>query len=209
MTRMPFLPTTLALLVLLPVAAHADDYSRGMDAYFAGKYKTAAKLLKPAAEAGNVLAQYQMAVMYDTGQCVHKIPLAALAWYRIAAESDPRAQVAMAEKLMEGRGIAHDPPAAISWYRKAAAHGHLSAFLRLAICYRDGVGVPADVVMAHVFASIHVRPWGKMDLAERDKIAKELAAILTPEQRAESDALQFGGMSELSRLPESSKTRRK
>ncbi len=180
-----------------------------MDAYFAGKFKTAVKLLKPAAEAGNALAQFQLGVMYDAGQGVHQNSLAALAWYRAAAESDPRAQVAMADRLMEGRGIAHDPPAAISWYRKAAAQADLTALLRLAIAYRDGQGVPQDIVLAHVFASIRVRQWGKLDLAERDKISKELAAQMTAEQRTESEALQLQGMAALKDLPLSSKTGRK
>ena len=84
----------------------------------------------------------------------------------------------------------------------AAASGRLGAFLMLAICYRDGAGVLKDIVMAHVFANISTGKLGKVGLVERLQIAKELGAILPPEQRAESDALQFGGMAELSRLPE-------
>lgn len=185
MTRISLLLKPLTLLLLLPVGAHADDYGRGMDAYFEGKYKTAAQHLKPAAEAGNALAQYQLGVIYDAGQGVHRNPLAALAWYRIATESDPRAQVAMAERLMVGRGIAHDPSAAISWYRKAAAQADLTALLRLAIAYRDGQGVPKDVVLAHVFASKQI---GKLDTKDRRKLS--LGLRLTPEQLAESKALQ-------------------
>jgi TPR repeat protein len=201
--------TAFAMLAVAPCPARADDYSAGMDAYSARKYKTAAKLLKPAAEAGNALAQYQMGVMYDAGQGVHRNELAAITWYRIAAESEPRAQVALADRLMEGRGIAHDQKAAIDWYRKAAAQADLTALLRLAIAYRDGTGVPKDPVLAHVFASIHVRAWGKMDLAERDKLSKELAAIMTVEQRAESEELQLQGMADLKRLPASSRSGQK
>jgi hypothetical protein len=54
-----------------------------------------------------------------------------------------------------------------------------------------------------------VRAWGKMDLAERDKLSKELAAIMTEEQRAESEDLQLQGMTDLERLPITSKTGQK
>jgi TPR repeat protein len=161
-----------------------------MDAYFAGKYKTAFKLLKPAAEAGNALAGYQVGVMYDVGQGVHVNKLAALAWYRIAAESDPRAQVAMAERLMEGRGIAHDQPAAVSWYRKAAAQADLTALLRLAIAYRDGE-------LGHKV----------LDLVDRQNLSMEIEAHLSPEQSAESKTLQNSWTwPMLDELPSSSKT---
>ena len=196
----------LTLMLLSPGQARADDFAKGMDAYVAGKHKTAFKLLKPAAEAGDQRAYYRVAVMYDLGQGVRAHKLAALAWYRIAADHDPRAQVAMAERLMEGRTIVRDQKAAIDWYRKAASQGNLTALLRLGRAYRDGDGVQKDVVLAHVFASIHVRRWGKKDLAERDKISKELASVLTGEQRAESEELQFNGMDALKDLPLSSKT---
>ena len=174
-----------AMLAVAPEPASADGYSDGMDAYFAGKYKTAAKLLLPAAEAGNALAQYQMGVMYDAGQGVHQNSLAAIAYYRVAAESDPRAQVALADRLMLGRDIAHDQKAAIDWYRKAAARADLTALLRLAIAYRDGQGVPKDIVLAHVFASKQI---GKLDNMDRRRLSMKLR--LTPEQLAESKALQ-------------------
>jgi uncharacterized protein len=207
MPRMPML--ALVLLVLLQAGARADDYAKGMDAYFAGKYKTAFKLLKPAAEAGNALAGYQVGVMYDVGQGVHVNKLAALAWYRIAAESDPRAQVAMAERLMEGRGIAHDQPAAVSWYRKAAAQADLTALLRLAIAYRDGQGVPKDIVLAHVFASKRTGELGHkvLDLVDRQNLSIEIEARLSPEQSAESKTLQNSWTwPMLDELPSSSKT---
>jgi uncharacterized protein len=203
------LTMALVLSAMLPVAARADGFAQGMDAYLAGKFKTAAKLLKPVAEAGNARAQYQLGVMYDAGRGVNQNELAAITWYRIAAESEPRAQVALADRLMVGRGIAHDEKAAIDWYRKAAGQADLTALLRLAIAYRDGQGVPKDLVLAHVFASIHVREWGKMDLVERDKLSKELALVLTEKQRAESDALQSSGFGNLNNIPHSSVTGQK
>ena len=210
MTRRPYSLPTLAALILLPVAAHADDFAHGMKAYEAKKYTKARSIFTGLANAGHSKAQYWLGAMNEFGLGGPADRTIALQWYRRSAkENNADAQYALGEKLLTGTGIDSNPTEAVSWFRKAAANGRLGAFLRLAICYRDGKGVPADVVMAHVFANISTGKWGKMDLVERVKIAKELAAILTPEQRAESDALQFGGMSELNKLPESSVTGRK
>jgi TPR repeat protein len=209
MTRVLVLLTTLALLVLLPVNALADDFANGMKAYEARDFNKARNVFQALAEAGDARGQYWFGAMYDYGFGIAADHAAALTWYRKSAEgNNADAQYALGEKLLTGKGIDGNPNEAMSWFRKAAAHGRLGAFLMLAIIYRDGSGVPADIVMAHVFASIDTAQMGKIDLFERGKIAKELAAIMTEEQRAESEALQLQGMSELSRLPETSTTGR-
>jgi Sel1 repeat len=127
----------------------------------------------------------------------------------LAKEGGARAQYRIGAMYDLGIGAAADHATALEWYRKAAAHGRLQAYLMLAISYRDGAGVPKDLVLSHVFASIPVREWGKLDLAERDKLSKQLAAILTKEQRAESEELQSQSMVDLERLPIVSKTGQK
>ena len=206
MTIIRILTLAVSLITMLPVSARADDYAKGMDAYFAGKYTTAFKLIKPAADAGNFLAEYQLGLMYDFGQGIRENNAEALDWYRKAAnKNDPRAEVALAQRLMDGRDIARDQAGAISWYRKAAAQGQLTALLRLAVAYRDGQGVPKDVVLAHVFASKQI---GKMDLIERRKLS--LAMSLTAEQRAESNAFQDAWVwPQHDELPAASKTGQK
>ena len=201
---------TLVLLTVLPAPALADSFDKGMAAYEAKNFKKARAVFSELANAGHPKAQYWLGAMNEFGLGGAVDRAAALKWYSSSAkEENSDAQYALGEKLLTGNGIDSNPAEAVSWWRKAASHGHLTALLQLAICYRDGTGVPADIVMAHVYASIRVREWGKMDLAERDKISKELAAQLTEAQRTESEELQWKGMSALNTLPLASKTGQK
>jgi uncharacterized protein len=209
-TTLRALIVTMATLALQPAIAAADDFSKGMAAYEAKKFSKSRTIFAGLANAGHLKAQYWLGTMYELGLGGAADPAAALTWYRKAAEQgNGDAQYALAEKLLTGQGVDSNPAEAVSWFRKAAAQGRLQAFLMLAITYRDGAGVPKDLVLAHVFASIHVREWGKLDLVERNKLAKELAAILTEEQRAESEALQSSGFGNLKNIPDSSTTGQK
>lgn len=201
---------SFSLLAFTPAGAHADDYAKGMKAYEAKNFIKARKVFQALAKAGDARAQYRIGAMYDFGIGGAADLATALEWYRKSAAGDNAdAQYALGEKLLTGSGNDNDPVQAIAWFRKAAAQGRLHAFLMLAITYRDGAGVPKDLVLAHVFASIHVREWGKLDLVERDKLSKELAAILTEEQRAESETLQSIGFGNLINIPDSSTTGQK
>jgi TPR repeat protein len=210
MKRIRVLMLTVAVLTMVPVCARADDYAKGMEAYEARNFDKARKIFRALAKAGDARAQYRIGAMYDLGLGGAADHATAFEWYlKSAAGDNADAQYALGEHLMTARDQHSNPAEAIAWYRKAATHGRLQAFLMLAISYRDGAGVPKDLVLAHVFASAHVRAWGKLDLVERDKLSKELAAILTEEQRAESDELQLQGMADLKRLPASSKSGQK
>jgi TPR repeat protein len=190
--------------------AYADDFVKGLKAYEAKDFAQARKIIQKLAETGDARAQYRFGAMYDYGAGIAADHTTALTWYRKSAiKGNIDAQYALGEALLTGAGQNGNPVEAIGWFRKAAAQGHLQAFMMLAISYRDGVGVPADIVMAHVFANIDTAQMGKIDLVERGKIAKELATILTEQQRAESKELQLLGMTRLSRLPASSKTGQK
>jgi TPR repeat protein len=199
----------LALLTMPPVPTYADDYAKGIEAFEARKLAEARKVFA-LANAGDARAQYRIGAMYDLGIGGTADHATGFEWYlKSAAGDNADAQYALGEHLMTARDQHSNPAEAIAWYRKAAGHGRLQAFLMLVICYRDGTGVPADIVMAHVFASIDTAQMGKMDLVERGKLSKELAAIMTEEQRAESKELQLLGMADLERLPAASKTGKK
>jgi uncharacterized protein len=200
----------LALLAMPLELARADDYAKGIEAFEARRFHEARKVFLALANAGDARAQYRIGAMYDFGIGGAADHATAFEWYRKSAAGDNAdAQYALGEHLMTARDQHSNPAEAIDWYRKAAAHGHLSALLLLAICYRDGTGVPPDVVMAHVYASIEPAQMGKIDLEERGKLSKELAAIMTAEQRAESKELQLQGMADLKRLPAASKSGQK
>jgi TPR repeat protein len=210
MVKTSALVLAIMFLAMSSAQVRADDYAKGMQAYEARNFDKARKMFRALAKAGDARAQYWFGAMTEFGLGGAADHATAFKWYRKSADgNNADAQYALGEHLMTARDQHSNPAEAVSWYRKAATHGRLQAFLMLAIAYRDGAGVPKDLVLAHVFASIHVRAWGKLDLVERDKISKELAALLTAEQRAESEALQSGGFSNLNTIPDSSMTGQK
>jgi TPR repeat protein len=205
----PIMRMRILLVVLFSLSTSGTSYAddRGLEAYKAGDYARAMNIWRPLAEKGKAQAQYQIGNMLDHGLGGRVDHAEARIWYRKAADQkNADAQFALAESLMHNRVMPNDPAEAVGWYRKVAAQGHLTALLRLATAYRDGNGVAADIVMAHVFASIHTKHMGKMDLGARIDMSKELAARLADVQLAESEELQLQGAYELSRLPLSSKT---
>jgi len=73
-------------LLLAVGSAGADEVSDGLDAYNRGDYAEARKLLRPAAEQGEALAQTVLGAMYDSGRGVPQDDAEAVKWYRLAAE---------------------------------------------------------------------------------------------------------------------------
>ena len=68
---------------LSPVYAGLNE---GVAAYKRGDYKTAIKELKPVAEQGDSLAQFNLGLMYYNGRGVTKDYTEAIKWYKKAAE---------------------------------------------------------------------------------------------------------------------------
>ena len=86
-----------------------------------------------AAEQGERIAQYNLAVMLFRGDGVARDVEEALQWYEKAAEQGmPEAQTALGDLYAIGAGVAADPEAARRWYEKAASQGHAAAQAKLA-----------------------------------------------------------------------------
>jgi TPR repeat protein len=72
-------------------------------------------------------------------------PVAALHWFRLAAEQgNPGAQLQLGLAYQLGLGTDKDILESNRWLEKAAEQGQPRAQLELAIVHRDGMGVPAD-----------------------------------------------------------------
>lgn len=84
----------------------------------------AIELFKRAAEAGNTLAQYQLARFYENGYYVRKSKKKAFKWYlQAAGKFHPLAMERVAECYEKGRGTKKDEHKAAYWYSLALKYG--------------------------------------------------------------------------------------
>ena len=98
-----------------------------------------------AAEAGNVLGQYNLGVAYKDGIGTEPDGAKAIEWTTKAADQgDPWAAYNLAIIHDEGTLVPKDMDKAITFYKKAVEGGNIDAMMNLAIVYEEGQGVPAD-----------------------------------------------------------------
>ena len=62
----------IVMVTVMAGGAIADSLKDGFLAYDRGEYATAARIFRPLVEQGDVLAQYQLATMYNEGKGVPK-----------------------------------------------------------------------------------------------------------------------------------------
>jgi uncharacterized protein len=83
----------LSILCAAPVCAGMEE---GHAAHGRGDYETTLKEWRPLAEQGYAQAQYNVGVMYESGQGVARDYREALRWYRLAAvQGHARAQISL------------------------------------------------------------------------------------------------------------------
>ena len=133
------------------------SYEDGVNAAFDGNFDIAFREFSVAAEEGLDLAQYNLAILYFTGQGVEKDIERAFKWTLAAAQQGhTAAQFNLASLYSEGDGTKKDMDKAVEWFTHAARAGHpISAFI-LATMYRDGDHVKRDRVQAHAWASLAI-----------------------------------------------------
>ena len=136
----------------------AADYEDGVNAAFAGDFDTAFREFSLAAQQGLDLAQYNLAILYFTGQGVDQDYEQAFRWTEAAAvQGHINAQANLASLYLEGTGVTRDVAQAINWFAAAARSGHASAAMTLSAMYRDGEPIDQDVVQAHAWAQVAQR----------------------------------------------------
>ena len=83
---------------------------------------------RKAAEQGQIVAQYNLAVMYGEGLGIPQNSAEAVIWYRKAAERGlPDAQVQLGTMIGAGKGVARDFVEAYLWLELAVAQGAAEA----------------------------------------------------------------------------------
>ena len=144
-------------LSITPMPA-AADYEDGVNAAFASDFDTAFREFSLAAQQGLDLAQYNLAILYFTGQGVDQDYEQAFRWTEAAAvQGHINAQANLASLYLEGTGVTRDVAQAINWFSVAARSGHASAAMTLTAMYRDGEPIDQDVVQAHAWAQVAQR----------------------------------------------------
>ena len=146
---------SVAIVFALAGTPQAQDYDKGVAAFFASDYTAAMNEFRPLAELGYAEAQSSLGVMYENGLGVPQDYKKAADWYLKAAEQgDAKAQLSLAVLYEDGLGVSEDYQEAVNWYLKAAEQGDAEAQFNLALLHEDGRGVPQDNVLAHMWLSI-------------------------------------------------------
>ena len=101
--------------------------------------------MSPLAEEGEVLAQLAVAEACFYGRGTPTNRVAAVAWYRKAANTgDASAQASLAYCLLNGLGCEKNVGEAAEWYARGAEQDDLNAINGLAFCRLNGIGVEKD-----------------------------------------------------------------
>ena len=172
---------SLATLLGLSLSAvlAAADYEDGVKAAFSGDFDTAFREFSLAANQGLDLAQYNLAILYFTGQGVDQNYSLAFSWTEAAAlQGHVNAQANLASLYLDGTGVVQDVNQAIGWFSTAGRSGHADAAMTLALMYRDGKPIERDVVQAHAWAQVAQRE----EHPEANGVLSDLDAQLNEEQ---------------------------
>ncbi len=122
-------------LLATPSEANAEALQGALDNVRAGFTDGAVQQLRPLADAGDMMAQYQLGrILAD-----RKDFRGAYGWFLLAAKNGHSvSQATVAAMLDAGNGVAADKRAAASWRRQAAANGHTGSLMTLALAALSG-----------------------------------------------------------------------
>gem|GEM_PF-2467938 len=108
--------------------------------------QAAAAAYRAAAEAGNPIARYMLALMYVDGDGVtHDAAEAARQFHEAAMAGYAPAQARLGDNYEKGNGVAKDQAMANRWYVFAAAQGEDISCGRLGMSMLQGENMPRDV----------------------------------------------------------------
>jgi TPR repeat protein len=133
-------------LALAATALQAGPFEDGVAAYERGDYASAIGLWHPLAQQGDAAAQFNIALLLNTGRGVPEDKAAAVSWYRLAAEQGyAKAQFSLGAMYERGDGVPQDYAEAAKWYRAAAEQRNARARYKLGYLHHKGKGVQRDL----------------------------------------------------------------
>lgn len=101
--------------------------------------------IRAKAEAGDPVAMFGLAILYESGKDVPIDRVEAAKWYLRSAEAGfAEAQNSIGSMYQAGQGVEKDFKKAREWYEKAASQGHIEGTHNLAFMYDEGLGVEED-----------------------------------------------------------------
>ena len=128
-------------------------------------------LRQVATEQGDAVSQFNLGLMYDTGEGVTQDYQEAVRWYRLAAaQGYVNAQFNLAVMYANGYGVAQDYQEAIRLYQALAEQGEADAQTKLGQMYANGRGVSQDYQEAS--------RWYRLAAAKEDAAAQFLLAAM-------------------------------
>ena len=135
-----------------------------------------------AAQKGDPVAQYNVAVQFYVGQSVGRDYARAFEWFEKSAQGRfPPAYYSLGNLLANGMGVAKDQAAATGWYRKAADRGNADGQLAMAIRLTAGTGIDPNPAEAYFWVVLSAM--GGNPTAQR--LRTEWAAKLQEAARSE------------------------
>jgi uncharacterized protein len=111
-------------LITTAAIAVAGPFEDALAAAESGDYSTANWLLRPLADQGDAIAQFDIGFMYDTGHGVIQDYGEAMRWYRLAAkQGNALAQFNLGFMYANGHGVPQGYAEAAKWYLLSAEQG--------------------------------------------------------------------------------------
>jgi TPR repeat protein len=147
----------LAFISAAPAAAGPIEDAR--TAYARGDFTAAIRIIRPLAEQGNPIAQYNLGYMYAHGQGVAEDDTEAMNWLHKAAEQGySAAYYSLAVMYEHGQGVIQDYVQAYVWFSLAVAGASASEPRRRknAVSVRDRLAArmsPAQIAQAQKLVS--------------------------------------------------------
>ena len=179
-----------ALLLILPPSVLAD-YEDGVNAAFKGDFETALHEFTMAAEEGLDLAQYNLAILYFTGQGVEQDAAEAFRWTELAAlQGHVAAQFNLGSLYYAGDGVKADVDKAVEMFEGAARAGHANAALILANMYADGEITSYEEPSLYAQLSNYISTLFSDEQARTDLVLAHVwANVAIANENSEADAL--------------------
>ena len=125
---------------------HAGSLQEAKNAIDQKNYKLAREIYEVLAQEGDAKAQYNLGLMYASGDGVSYDAAQAASWYKKSASQGYReAQYALAVMTFNKELEDLDYTQAIKWYQAAAAQGHVRSQENLGMLFYRGDAIEQDI----------------------------------------------------------------